>query len=496
MTLHLHDTQSDRKQPLSPGEPSHVRLYVCGPTVYDVSHVGHMRTNTTYDMLVRYLREQGLRVTYVRNITDVDDKIIKRAAERGEAPAELARRFEAAFQEDTARLGLLPPDIEPRVSDHLEEIRALIGRLIDKGVAYASDGDVYFDVVAFPGYGALSHRKPQDLEHGASGRLDDEELRRKRHPADFALWKGAKPGEPSWPSPWGNGRPGWHIECSAMCLKHLGDTIDIHGGGLDLVFPHHENELAQSEAATGKPLSRLWMHGGFIECGREKMSKSLGNFLTAREAFELAEPEALRYLVSTVHYRAPLGVDWTRDDHGRATACPQLDDAERRVEYVYRTRARLAAIPEARVEDAGSVPEELSGYRTRLLAALDDDLNLPVALAVTAEILKQVNELCERTKGKQKVARAAVQAAHEAFGALGRVLGLGTADAQGVLDRVRARRAARLGLSEADVQAKIDARIAARQARDFAAADRVRDELAALGVELMDGPSGTTWRIG
>jgi cysteinyl-tRNA synthetase len=495
MTLHLHDTQSDRKQPLQPGEPSHVRLYVCGPTVYDHSHIGHMRTATTYDVLVRYLREQSVRVSYVRNVTDIDDKIIRRAAERGEAPSELAARYEAAFHEDTARLGLLAPDAQPRVSEHLEQIRALITRLVDKGAAYASDGDVYFDVMAFPGYGKLSHRKQADLEHGASGRVDDEETRRKRHPVDFALWKGSKPGEPSWQSPWGPGRPGWHIECSAMCLEHLGETIDIHGGGLDLVFPHHENELAQSEAATGKPLSRIWMHGGFIECGREKMSKSLGNFLTARESFELAEPEALRYLLLTVHYRAPLGVEWTRDDAGRATGCPQLDDAERRVEYVYRTRARLAAIPEARVEDGGVVPEELSGYRTRLLAALDDDLNMPVALAVTAELLKQVNELCERTKGKQRIPRAAVQAAGEAFEALGRVLGLGTQEPEAVLSRVRARRAGRLGLSEGDVQAKIDARIAARQARDFAAADRLRDELAALGVELMDSAAGTSWRI-
>jgi cysteinyl-tRNA synthetase len=496
VTLRLYNTLSSQLEPLQPDAAGHVGLYVCGPTVYEYSHVGHMRSALTYDLLVRYLRERGTRVTFVRNITDIEDKIIKRAGERGESPQQLASRFEQAYHEDTAALGLLPPDLEPRVSDNLDEIRALIARLIDKGAAYASDGDVYFSVQAFPDYGKLSHRKQSDLEYGASGRLDDEELRRKRHPADFALWKSSKPGEPAWESPWGPGRPGWHIECSAMSMRCLGESFEIHGGGLDLVFPHHENEIAQSEAATGKPLARLWLHHGFIEVNTEKMSKSLGNFLTARDCFSLVEPEALRYLVLTVNYRAPLSLDWTRDAEGRATSCPQLEEAERRVEYLYRTRERLAAIPEARAVDGGEVDEALTDLPTRLAAALDDDLNTPIALAVTAEFLKQVNELAELAKGKKaKLPRAALAAARQGLDQLARVLGLGASEVEPLLARVRRRRAERLGLQAAEVERLIAARVDARKARDFARADAIRDQIAALGIELMDSPEATTWRI-
>ena len=479
-----------------PIEPGHVRLYVCGPTVYDYAHVGHMRSALTYDVLVRHLREHGQRVTFVRNITDIDDKILKRSAERGESPAELAQRYEQAYHEDTRRLGLLAPDREPRVSDHLDEIRALIARLIERGAAYESDGDVYFSIESFPAYGKLSHRKQRDLEYGASGRVDDDEQRRKKHPADFALWKRGKPGEQAWPSPWGDGRPGWHIECSAMSMRHLGETFDLHGGGLDLVFPHHENEIAQSEAATGKPFSRMWVHHGFIEVNKEKMSKSLGNFMTARDCFRLAEPEALRYLVYTVHYRAPLAVDWSVDAQGQVDGCAQLEEAERRVEYVYRTRARLAAIPAARIGDSAVVDRALTECGARLAAALDDDLNTPVALAVMAEFLKQVNELAESAKTKKgAVGRAALDAADRGFETLARVLGLGGDDATALLARIRARRAARMGLREHDVEQKIAERMQARRDRDFARADAIRDEIAARGIELMDGADGTTWRI-
>jgi cysteinyl-tRNA synthetase len=266
-----------------------------------------------------------------------------------------------------------------------------------------------------------------------------------------------------------------------MSMRYLGESFDVHGGGLDLVFPHHENEIAQSEAASGKPMCRLWVHGGFLEVNKEKMSKSLGNFLTAREYFAFGEPEALRYLMLTVHYRGPLSLDWTRDVHGQVTGCPQLEDAERRVEYVYRTRARLEAIPEARLAESGEVDDGLTRFPQRLADALDDDLNMPVGLAHAAEFLKQVNELAERAKGKKAtVSSKAVQAAHEGFGVLARVLGLGNGDAEPLLLRVRKRRAERLGL---------------REARDFARADAIRDEIAGRGIELMDGPDGTTWRI-
>jgi cysteinyl-tRNA synthetase len=495
MALRLHDTLADRIEPLSPAEPGHVRLYVCGPTVYDYAHVGHMRSVLTYDVLVRHLRAGGQRVTYVRNVTDIDDKIIRRAAERGEEPKALAARFEEAFRQDVRRLGLIDPDVEPRVSDHLDDIRALIAQLIDKGAAYAADGDVYFSIEAFPAYGKLSHRKQQDLSYGASGRLDDEERKRKRHPADFALWKGCDASEPGWESPWGHGRPGWHIECSAMSMRYLGESFDVHGGGLDLVFPHHENEIAQSEAVSGKPLSRLWVHHGFIETSKEKMSKSLGNFLTARDCFAFAEPEALRYFVLTVHYRAPLALDWTRDDAGTVTACTQLDDAERRVEYLYRTRARLRAIGPERLVEGGEVPEAIGELKAKLDAALDDDLNMPIALAVLADFLKHVNDLAERAKGKTKISRDAYNAALAGFETLGARLGLGEDDPAALLARVRARRAARLSVREEEIEQKIVARVQARKAKDFARADAIRDEIAALGIELMDGTEGTTWRI-
>jgi cysteinyl-tRNA synthetase len=491
----LHNTLTGRLEPVSTGSSAPIKLYVCGLTVYDHAHVGHMRTFLTYDLLIRHLREQGQVVEYVRNVTDIDDKILRRAAECGQTPRELAGRFEQALREDTARLGLIEPDQQPRVSEHLDAIRGLIERLIGNGVAYVSEGDVYFSVAAFPDYGKLSHRKQADLAGGASGRLDDEELRRKRAPSDFALWKRAKPGEPAWESPWSQGRPGWHIECSAMSLCTLGESFDIHGGGLDLVFPHHENEIAQSEAASGKPMARLWMHGGFIEVNREKMSKSLGNFMTARDCYRLVEPEALRYLALTAHYRAPLGLDWSVDD-GVVSACSQLEDAERRVEYVYRTRERLLAIPAQRLTDGSDVPEEISGFAARLQAALDDDLNAPVALAAVSDLLRQINELAERTKTKKGgVARKAIEAAGESMARLGRVLGLGTDDPAALLGRIRQRRAQRTGLVEAEIDAKLAERVQARSARDYARADAIRDEIANLGVELMDGPSGTTWRL-
>jgi cysteinyl-tRNA synthetase len=496
VAIRLHNTQSGRVEPFTPCEPGHARLYVCGPTVYDHAHVGHMRSAITYDVLVRHLRARGLRVTFVRNVTDIDDKILKRSVDRGEAPAALARRYEDAYREDTRRLGLIEPDCEPRVSEHLDEIRALIQRLIGKGAAYEADGDVYFDVQAFPEYGKLSHRKLQDLEHGASGRLEDAELQRKRHPADFALWKRAKPGEASWPSPWSEGHPGWHIECSAMAMRYLGESFDLHGGGLDLVFPHHENEIAQAEAATGKTFAHTWVHNGFIEVNKEKMSKSLGNFMTARDCFRLAEPEALRYLVYTVHYRAPLGLDWSTDGSGQIDACAQLEEAERRIEYVYRTRARLAAIPPARVGESTAVEPALAELDERLAAALDDDLNTPVALAVAAEFLKQINELAESAKTKKgSVGKAAVLAGDRGFDALARHLGLGGDDADALLGRIRGRRARRAGLREDEIEQKIAERMQARHDRDFARADAIRDEIAARGIELMDGADGTDWRI-
>ncbi len=359
MNVRLYNTLTGQKEPFEPADPKHARVYVCGPTVYDYAHLGHARCYVVYDVLVRHLRSDGMTVTYVRNITDVDDKILKRAAETGTEPTELATRFAAAYSEDMHRLGNLDPDIEPRVSTHLDDIFSLVQRLIDGGHAYLADGDVYFSVESFPEYGKLSHRDLSKMKVGASDRLDDAQTARKRHPADFALWKKSEDDAWGWESPWGRGRPGWHIECSAMSMKHLGDTLDLHGGGLDLVFPHHENEIAQSEAATGKPFARCWMHNGFVEVDKEKMSKSLGNFFTARDLFDRVEPEAIRYFMMTVHYRAPLNLDWTLDEAGNVTGFPQFEEAERRVAYLYKTKQRLEGLPPKRVSegDAPSPPE-------------------------------------------------------------------------------------------------------------------------------------------
>jgi cysteinyl-tRNA synthetase len=496
MSVRLHNTLTGQKEPFEPAEPGHARIYVCGPTVYDYAHLGHARCYVVYDVLVRHLRSNGLQVTYVRNITDVDDKILKRASETGDEPTALAARFADAYAEDMHRLGNLDPDVEPRVSTHLEDIFALVQKLIDRGHAYLADGDVYFSVESFPEYGKLSHRSLDQMKLGASDRLDETQTARKRHPADFALWKTSEEGAWGWESPWGRGRPGWHIECSAMSMKHLGETLDLHGGGLDLVFPHHENEVAQSEAATGKPFSRCWMHNGFVEVDKEKMSKSLGNFFTARDLFERVEPEAIRYFMMTVHYRAPLNLDWTLDDEGNVTGFPQFEEAERRLAYVYKTKQRLADLPEKRIVEGDAAPPELSGFADALRQALDDDLNMPVALAKLADFLKTVNEVCDQAiRKKGRAARAAVDAATRGFEALSAELGLGTQDPETVLLRIRDRRAHAAGLQADWIEERIEDRSLARKAKDFAEADRIRDELASKGVELLDRPEGTGWTM-
>lgn len=497
MSVRLHNTLTGQKEPFKPARPDHAGIYVCGPTVYDYAHLGHARCYVVYDVLVRHLRANGMQVTYVRNITDIDDKILKRASETGMEPTALAARFASAYSEDMHRLGNLDPDIEPRVSTHLDDIIALVQRLVDGGHAYVSNGDVYFSVQSFPEYGKLSHRDLRQMKLGASDRLDDAQTARKRHPADFALWKKSAEDAWGWESPWGRGRPGWHIECSTMSMKHLGDTLDLHGGGLDLVFPHHENEIAQSEAATGKPFARCWMHNGFVEVDKEKMSKSLGNFFTTRDLFDRIEPEAIRYFMMTVHYRAPLNLDWTLDDAGNVTGFPQFEEAERRVAYLYKTKQRLEALPPKRVVDEGAPPPpEIAGFREALHESLDDDLNMPVALAKLADFLKAVNELCDQAmKKKGKATRSSVEQAQAGFRALESELGLGAQPADTILMRVRDRRAKARGLEAAAIEQRIADRTQARKAKDFAEADRIRDELAAWGVELLDGSEGTGWTI-
>ncbi|MEJ2655113.1 MAG: cysteine--tRNA ligase [Acidihalobacter sp.] len=457
--LKIYNTLSRDKEVFEPIEAGRVRMYVCGMTVYDYCHVGHGRMLVVFDMVVRYLRWLGYDVTYVRNITDIDDKIIRRAHENGESIDALTERFIRAMHEDLEALGVQPPDLEPRATQSIDEIVSLIGTLIEKKYAYCADnGDVYYDVSRFEHYGRLSGKDPKDLRAGA--RVDVIEA--KDDPLDFVLWKAAKPDEPAWESPWGGGRPGWHIECSAMSIKALGPQFDIHGGGLDLQFPHHENEIAQSEAATCRHFVNYWMHNGFVRVNEEKMSKSLGNFFTLRDVFARYRPEVVRYFILTSHYRSPLNY---ADD--------QLDAAQQALDRLY-TALRGLSGAEA---SAGGEWEE------RFRAAMDDDFNTSEAIAVLFELAREVNRA--RDISPAEAAALAVQLRR-----LGGVLGLLQADSEEWLRGT----AQAGGLSDAEIEGLIELRTQARQQRDFAEADRIRDELQEAGVALEDGAQGTIWR--
>lgn len=497
MALNLFDTLENKKKPFEPSEPDHARIYVCGPTTYDDAHIGHARPCIVYDVLVRHLRATGTKVTYVRNVTDVDDKIINRAAANNEEPMALSARMFESYSTDMKRLHNLEPDHEPKVSEHVEEIKALIGRLIERGHAYESQGDVYFEVGTDREYGKLSHRDLSQMEVGASERTDESEAARKRHAFDFALWKGAQQGGLSWDSPWGPGRPGWHIECSAMSMKYLGETLDLHGGGLDLVFPHHENELAQSECATGKCFSKHWMHNGFVQINKEKMAKSTGNFFRLREAFDRVEPEAVRYSLLTVHYRSPFNLEVDLGESGELLGFPQFAEAEARLEYLYSTIRRYEEISPSKVKESDNEPPaEILGFKKRLAEVLDDDLNTAQAIALLAGLLKAVNEMCDGAQGKKgSVSTKAYESAGSALKATRKVLGLGLDNPKAFLTRVRDRRAVSLGIDCAWVDACLKRRADARASKDFAAADAVRDELLQKGVEMFDTPEGTTWRL-
>ncbi|KAA6184728.1 cysteine--tRNA ligase [Thiohalocapsa marina] len=474
--LEIYNSLTRRKAPFTPIEPGKVRMYVCGMTVYDLCHLGHARVLVVFDIVYRYLRRAGYDVTYIRNITDIDDKIIRRANDNGEPIDVLTERFIAAMHEDAAALGILPPDDEPRATAHMAEILAMIQRLIDNGHAYVADnGDVYYAVASFPGYGKLSGKDPQDLRAGARVEVGEA----KRDPLDFALWKAVKPGEPAWDSPWGAGRPGWHIECSAMSTCCLGNHFDIHGGGADLQFPHHENEIAQSEGATGEPFVNVWMHNGFVRVNEEKMSKSLGNFFTVREILARYQPEEVRYFILTSHYRSPLNYD---DEH--------LDNARAALTRLY---TALRGLPSAAnsersaVADTGS-PPGAEDFRRRFDAAMDDDFNTPEALAVLFDLAREINRL--RT---DDIAAAAALGGE--LRTLGDVLGLLGQDPDAYL-RAGAGDAAAQGPTDAEIEALIQRRADARKARDFAEADRIRDQLQDAGVVLEDGAGTTTWRRG
>ena len=459
--LKIYNDLSRRKQEFVPLEPGKVRMYVCGMTVYDLCHLGHARVMVVFDVVYRYLKHLGYDVTYIRNITDIDDKIINRANENGEPFVELTERFIQAMHEDAGALGVLVPDDEPRATAHITEIIDMIERLLANGHAYVADnGDVYYAVNSFADYGKLSGKSLQDLQAGARIEVEDD----KRNPLDFVLWKAAKPNEPSWESPWGAGRPGWHIECSAMSTCCLGDTFDIHGGGADLAFPHHENEIAQSEGATGKTFVNYWMHNGFVRINDEKMSKSLGNFFTVREILQRYQAEEVRYFILTSQYRSPLNYD---DEH--------LDNARGALTRFY---TAMRGLPE-------TAPGGGDAYAQRFAAAMDDDFNTPEALAVLFDLVREINRV--RDEDRQRAAALAAELKR-----LGSILGLLQDDPEHYLRGGDVQE----GLSDQQIDDLIAQRQQAKTDRNWAEADRIRDELKAQGVVLEDSPQGTTWRRG
>jgi len=503
--IRFHNTMTQRLEPLQPIAPGHVGVYVCGLTTYDHAHAGHARTFITFDVLVRFLRASGLRVTFVRNVTDVDDKILKRALDLAEPPLDFSRRMSQVNGEELRAIGCMDPDAEPRVSENVPEIVALIETLVAKGAAYVvltpKGNDVYFGVREFPGYGKLSHRNIDDLLSGA--RIEPGEA--KRDPLDFALWKASTPEEWGWDSPWGRGRPGWHIECSAMAAKALTPHFDVHCGGADLIFPHHENEIAQSEAAWGEPFARTWLHAGFLNIDSEKMSKSLGNFVTVAQILERNDAEALRYFLLGAHYRGPIDFGIEKLADGRVVF-PGLDEAERRVEYLYMTRDALAAAAAGAPPSnpgSGAHAETVREAPERVLSALDNDLNTSVALSVVGELARVGNEIAlqvSRLKKDEKAlaaARAFAAAAVESLDASCLPMGLMQATGEAFFARTRARRLEVRGLDAATIDAAVKERADARAAKDFARADAIRAKLAETGVELQDVPGGgsSTWRV-
>lgn len=484
--MQLYNTLTRQKEPFTPVRPGEVGLYACGITAYDYCHIGHARSAIVFDVLVRYLRHIGYKVTFVRNFTDVDDKIINRANKEGIPSTVVAERFIAAFHEDMDRLNVQRATVEPKATEYIPEMIALCETLIAKEKAYATpSGDVYFRVRAFADYGKLSGRSVDDLRSGARV-LPGEE---KEDPLDFALWKAAKPDEPFWESPWGKGRPGWHIECSAMSEKHLPLPFDIHGGGQDLVFPHHENEIAQSEAATGKPFARFWVHNGFVQIHSEKMSKSLNNFKTIRDILKQYLPEVLRLFLLARHYRSP--VDFTPDN---------MEDAEKNLKRMYETLALAEAELAKPAPAGGALPAELEREYADLSAAWDaamaDDLNTAAAIGHSNGLIRLIGRIVDdKALRKNAGARALLQTMREQCTAWGNVLGVLLLPPQLVLADLKNLRAMRKGIDIAKVERLMQERLAARRNKDFAASDALRDSLTDLGVEVRDTPEGAVWDV-
>lgn len=485
MTIRIYNTLTGKKEVFKPIEPNHVKLYVCGITSYDYCHIGHARSSLAFDMIVKYFKYRGYKVTYVRNFTDIDDKIIKRAAEQNTSSEELANRFIDEFYTDMDGLGIDRPDIEPKATEHIPEMVEIISELMDKGMAYQSGNDVYFAVDSFSEYGKLSHRNLEDMVAGA--RISVNEL--KKNPMDFVLWKGSKPGEPKWESPWSEGRPGWHIECSAMSRKYLGETFDIHGGGKDLIFPHHENEIAQSEAANCCRFVNTWIHHGFVTISDEKMSKSLNNFLTIRDILDKYHPEILRFFVFSAQYRTPL------DFSEKA-----MQDAATGLERLYSCISVLNTLTDGSIDTESVISAKdrgkLESMEQRFQQAMDNDFNTAQGQSVLFDAVKILNRLCKNLPTTPAATDIELlTASKEMVLRLGSIMGILKEDAETFLNQQKQKLLADIDISEQTIDKLIQERIKSREEKNWARSDEIRDELLAHNIELKDGPEGTTWTV-
>ena len=480
MSLRVYNTMSGKKEEFQPLVPGKVGMYVCGVTVYDYCHIGHARANIVFDIIFRYLQFAGYETTYVRNYTDVDDKIINRANERGVPSKDLAEEFITAFDEDMLSLGLIKPTHEPRATEYIEKIVEISQRLIDKGMAYESAGDVYYRVDKFPDYLKLSKRNMDEMQAGA--RVAPGEL--KQNPMDFALWKTAKPGEPSWESPWGAGRPGWHIECSAMSSSLLGDSFDIHGGGRDLIFPHHENEIAQSEGASGKPFVKYWLHNGFVNVDQEKMSKSLGNFFTIRDILETYDAEVVRFFILSAQYRSPI-------DFSDQNLVEAQSGLRRFYEALESAEVAIKGLDQADVlSDEGEKVEE------KFREAMDDDFNTALAIAHLFDGVRTMNRLVSTKKFSKKPELVAqVHDLHTTILRLGEVIGLYRSQPTEWLEKVKLSGLKKLDITQDEIAGFIEQRLQARADKNFIRGDEIRAELEAQGILLLDNREGTSWRL-
>ncbi len=475
--LRLYNTAIRDKQEFLPVKEGIVGMYVCGVTVYDLCHIGHARSAIVFDVLARYLRARGYRLTYVRNFTDIDDKIINRAKELNKDTKEIAEYYIQAFYEDMGKLYVEKADYEPRATEFIDEMIDMVKILLEKGHAYVSDGDVYFSVESFPEYGALSKRKLEDMIAGKRVKIGE----KKRHPMDFALWKAAKPGEPYWNSPWGEGRPGWHLECSVMSCHYLGPTFDIHGGGEDLIFPHHENERAQAICAYGGEFARYWVHNGFVTVESEKMSKSLGNFITIRDAIKLYHPQVIRLFLLSRHYKSPL--DFSKD---------AIRDMKSALIRAYRTLERLEEIlgPEKEIEASiKDVPEDGEGFLSRFVSVMNDDLNTAGAIGLIFEKIREINRQLEEKKEGWK---ERLRKERKELLIAGKILGLFKERPSEFFKEIYERE---LPVDVSEIERMIKERQEARKRKDWETADRIRDKLRSMGIILEDTPEGTRWRF-